>query len=420
MPSAWRLPRAERLLHHLSAAEKSRRLSALYDSLYGSYTVRVLFFNVGNLGTHALGHGQLDEALRAGLAGTPDMEARFAGLAPMGRVARAAAHRRIEPLARTDLDFAGLRWQVVQSLRAREAVGRELRAWPADVVHMYSHTIAFAMPGRMSGTPVVVSTDTAVRDWWAMPAWRRTEPYARVTIEPSRVLERHALRRAALVLARTAWTRQALEREAPGLRVLEHHPGIDLIRYRPAPRRERPRAKVLFIGGRFIEKGGEDLIAALGDELGRDIDLDIVTHADVPERPGVRIHRLIRSDPQLLDLQQQADVFCMPTYGDTNPWSILEAMACGTPVISSRVGGIPNMLDDGGSGVFAPYGDPRVLGEALRALIADRGRRAQLAARARARCEVHYDARQQGPRLVELFRETTSAARPGSAAIPAG
>jgi len=392
----------------------------VFDSVYGSRTVRVLFFNVGNLGTHALGHGQLDEALRAGLTGTPDVEARFARLTPMGRITRAAAHRRIEPLARSDLDFAGLRWQVVQSLRAREAVRRELRARPADVVHMYSHTIALAMPGAMGSTPVVISTDTTVRDWWAMPAWRRTEPYARVTIEPSRVLERHALRRAALVLARTAWTRHALEREAPGVRVVEHHPGIDLVRYRPAPRRERARARVLFIGGRFTEKGGEDLIAALAGELGRDIDLDIVTHADVPERAGVRIHRLMRSDPQLLDLQQQADVFCMPTYGDTNPWSVLEAMACGTPVITTRVGGIPDMLDDGRSGVLAPYGEPRALGETVRALLADPGRRAQLAARARARCETHYDAQRQGPRLVELFRETAFPARPRSAATPAG
>jgi glycosyltransferase involved in cell wall biosynthesis len=376
--------------------------------------VRVLFFNEGNLDTHVMGHGQLDAALRAGLVGTPDVEARFTGLTPMGRIAGAAAHRRIEPLARTDLDFAGLRWQVVQSLRAREALTRELRAWSADVVHMYSHAIALATPGTMGSTPIVISTDTTVRDWWAMPAWRRTERYARVTIEPSRMLERHTLRRAALVLARTSWTRHALEREAPGVRVLEHHPGIDLVRYRPAARRQRLRARVLFIGGRFIQKGGEDLIAALAGGLGRNIDLDIVTHANVPERDGVRIHRLMPSDPQLLDLQQQADVFCMPTYGDTNPWSILEAMACGTPVISTPVGGIPEMLDDGRCGVLAPYGDPRALGDAVRALLADPDRRAELAARARDRCERSYDAHRQAPRLVELLRETAFPA------IPAG
>jgi glycosyltransferase involved in cell wall biosynthesis len=322
----------------------------------------------------------------------------------MGRLTRAAASRPIQPLARANLDLRIPRWHVVQSLRARKAVTRELRAWPADVVHVYSHAIAFAMLGTIRSTPVVLSADTSVLDWWEMPAWRPAQRYAPVTIAPSRMLERRALRRAALVLARTAWTRRGLEREAPGVRVVEHHPGIDLVRYRPATRRERARPRVLFVGSRFIEKGGEDLLAALGDELGREVDLDIVTPANVPERPGVRVHRLTPSDPRLLDLQQQADVFCLPTHGDTNPWSLLEAMACGAPVISTAVGGIPEMLDGGRAGVMAPYGDPRALREAVRSLLADRDRRARLADRARARAEELYDSRRQVARLLDHLR----------------
>jgi glycosyltransferase involved in cell wall biosynthesis len=121
------------------------------------------------------------------------------------------------------------------------------------------------------------------------------------------------------------------------------------------------------------------------------------------------------SDPRLLDLQQQADVFCLPTYGDTNPWGVLEAMACGTPVISTPVGGIPEMLDDARAGVLAPYGDPRALGDALRGLLTDPGRRAELGARARARAETHYDARRQFPRLVAILREAAFPARSSSA-----
>ena len=133
---------------------------------------------------------------------------------------------------------------------------------------MYSHAISFGMIAAMRRVPVVLATDTAVWDWWAMPAWRPTQPYAPLTIAPSRVLERRALQRAALVLARTAWTRRTLERDAPGAHVVEYHPGIDLNRYRPVPRRERSRPSVLFVGGRFVEKGGEDLLAALGDGSG--------------------------------------------------------------------------------------------------------------------------------------------------------
>jgi glycosyltransferase involved in cell wall biosynthesis len=363
--------------------------------------MRVLFFNEGNLGTYILGQGQLDAALRAGLTAVPDVQARFAGLTPMGRWARAGAIRRVPLLARANLDFPGLRWHLVQSLRARGELRRELSAWPADVAHVHSSSIALTMAATMRTLPVVLSLDTTTHDWWAMPAWRPTRRYEAIAVAPSRVLERRALRGAALVLAWTAWARRAVERESPRANVIEHHPGIDLQRYRPAARRERARPRVLFVGGRFVEKGGEDLLRALGERLGRDLDLDLVTHAEVAERPGVRVHRLTPSDPRLLDLQQQADVLCLPTHADSNPWVLLEAMACGTPVVSTPVGAIPEMLEQGRAGVVVPYGDPRALGEALRAVLADPQRRAQLAARARVRCEIHYDARRQFAKLAE-------------------
>jgi alpha-maltose-1-phosphate synthase len=370
--------------------------------------MRVLFFNEGNLGTHILGQGQLDAALRAGLSDAPDgVQAHFAGLTPMGRWARAAASRRVQPLARANLDLLSLRWHVVQALRAQLQLRDELRAWPADVVHVHSHSIALTMDATMRRLPVVLSLDTTVGDWWAMPAWPLPQRYAPITIAPSNALERRTLERAALVLAWTDWARRAVERQAPQARVIEHHPGLDLRRYEPATRRERERPRVLFVGGRFLEKGGEDLLAALADSLGREVDLDLVTPAEVAERPGVRVHRLAPSDPRLLDLQQQADVLCLPTYGDTNPWVLLEAMACGTPVVSTPVGGIPDLLEDGCAGVLVPYGDPRALREALLALLGDPGRRGQLAARARLRCEQRYDARRQFARLLEHLEQLT-------------
>jgi glycosyltransferase involved in cell wall biosynthesis len=228
------------------------------------------------------------------------------------------------------------------------------------------------------------------------------------------MLERRALRKAALVLAWTAWARAAVERDAPGAHVVEHHPGIDLGHYKPATRRERPLPRVLFVGGRFVEKGGEDLLKALAGQLGRTVELDLVTPSAVPEQPGVRIHRLGPSDPRLLDLQQQADVFCLPSYGDAAPWAVLEAMACGTPVLSTRVGGIPDMLDDGQAGVLTPYGDPRALAEALGALLEDPARQASMAAAGIARCRELYDARRQFGRLLDHLDDVVRPTNPQS------
>jgi len=371
--------------------------------------MRALFFNEGDLDTHVLGHGRLDAALRVGAAEATGLETRFAGLAPLSGRADAFAHRRIRLLRKADLDFVVLRWHLVQSLRARRALRDELARWPADVVHLYTPAVALTMADVMRTTPVVLSTGATVHDWWAMPAWRRTQPHAELTIAPSRMLERRALRQAALVLARTGWARRATEQEAPGARVVEHHPGIDLDRYRPAERRPRARPRVLFVGSRFKQKGGEDLLAAVDGLLGADLELDLVTPVDVPERPGVRVHRLACDDPHLLDLQQQADIACLPTWGDTNPWAITESLACGTPIVSTPIGGIPDMLGGDEAGVLIDHGDRRALREALLTLARDPDRRRQLGDAARRRAEQHYDARRQFAALAGHLREAVAA-----------
>jgi len=368
--------------------------------------VRVLFLNEGNLGTYIMGQGQLEEALHVGLGLVPGVETRFAGLGPPGDIARVLATRPIKPLASTGLDFRTLRWHLVQSLRARRAIRAELRAWPADVAHVHSHSIALTMGATMHELPIALSVDTTVGDWWSMPASRAAQSrHGEITIAPSAALERRAFRNAALTVAWTAWTRRAVERSAPDAHVIEHHPGIDLERYRPATRRPRERPRVLFVGGRFVEKGGSELVEALSAQLGQSVDLDLVTPAAVPERPGVRVHRLGPSDPLLLDLQQQADLLCLPSRADAVPWAILEAMACGTPVLASRVGGIPDLLEDGRAGAIVDVGDRRALHAGLQGLLGDPQARAALAARARERCEERYDARRQFPRLIGHLRE---------------
>jgi alpha-maltose-1-phosphate synthase len=374
---------------------------------YGDRSMRVLFFNEGNSGSYIMGLAQGEAAMRVGLETVPEIEARFTQLTPMGRGATALAARRIPVLTSRKLDFHTFRWHMVQSLRARSQLKRELEHWPPDVVYVKTQSIALTMNALMRKVPIVVSIDSTVRQWWAMPSWSSANGDAAVTIAPSETFERRALRRAALVLAWTPWARRAAEATAPGARVVEHHPGIDLQRYTPAPRQSRERARVLFVGGRFVEKGGEDLVAALGEKIGRDVDLDLVTPSPVAERPGVRVHRLEASDPRLLALYQQADLMALPTYGDTNPWVLLEAMACGTPVVSTPVGGIPDMLEGGRAGVLVPYGDRVALAQALDGLIADPARRAQLGQRARQRCEQHYDVRKQIVRFEGYLREAS-------------
>lgn len=369
-----------------------------------SDALRVLFFNEGNLGTFVLGQGQLTGALQAGLEGEPAMQGAFAGLEPLGRVTNALATRWLPVLGPRNLDMRTLRWHVVQAARARRALAREIAASRPDVVWVHSHSVALLSVGLMRRVPFVLSVDASVEQWGQMPAWRERKGSPRETA-PSMALERRATAEAALVVAWSRWAKEGIEREQPRARVVAHHPGVDLERYRPQPREPRVLPRVLFVGGRFEEKGGPDLLAALEGELGETVELDMVTPAEVEPRRGLRTHRLTPADPELLRLHQQADVLCLPTHGDASPWVVLEALACGTPVVASALGAIPEMVGHGSAGVLVEAGDRRGLREALAGLLGEEARRRALGAAGRELCEASYDARRQFPRLAELLRD---------------
>jgi glycosyltransferase involved in cell wall biosynthesis len=91
------------------------------------------------------------------------------------------------------------------------------------------------------------------------------------------------------------------------------------------------------------------------------------------------------------DYYERADIFCLPSFVEGIPVVLLEAMACGIPVVASRITGIPELVEDGTSGVLVAPGRPDLLADALRSLLADADRRAELAARARRRVAGDYE-----------------------------
>ena len=78
-----------------------------------------------------------------------------------------------------------------------------------------------------------------------------------------------------------------------------------------------------------------------------------------------------------------ADVFAAPSLEDNLPQTVLEALACGVPVVASRVGGIPDAVLHGENGLLVPPGDARALQEALQTVLSDEAKRAGMARRAR-------------------------------------
>jgi alpha-maltose-1-phosphate synthase len=366
--------------------------------------MRVMSFNQGAAGAGMMGAATLDHALRAGLGALPGVDLELVAPPPSSVWDKLAA-RPYAPLSTLELDLHPVRWHRVESRKARRSIERAVAAsGRPDALLVNSHAVSFGLGGLMAEIPTLLHVDTLAWPWAAMGIWRRIRPWSRATLAPSVRAEARVLSSAAAVLAWTAWGERQVRDLVPDGRVVRWHPGVDTERFRPAPR--RPGVPyVLFIGGRFEEKGAPELLEALRPRLGRSLELHVVTPEATPTGNGVVVHRLGSSDPRLLDLLQQASVLCLPTKGDSNPWVLLEAMACGIPVVSTEVGAIPELLDDGRSGRLVPAGDVAALRAAVDAVLDDDALAGRLAASALATVHERYDARRQGERLVALLEE---------------
>jgi glycosyltransferase involved in cell wall biosynthesis len=99
------------------------------------------------------------------------------------------------------------------------------------------------------------------------------------------------------------------------------------------------------------------------------------------------------------------DVLVQPSRADNLPLAILEAMAAGLPVIGTRVGGIPELVLDGETGVLVAPEHPEELAVALDSLAADPERRLELGRRGRERVREHFSADGIARRIVALYEE---------------
>lgn len=123
-----------------------------------------------------------------------------------------------------------------------------------------------------------------------------------------------------------------------------------------------------------------------------------------PSVAGLTVYDIGRLDNRALlaDLYNAADLLLAPFAEDNLPNVVLEAIACGTPVVAYRAGGIPDAVVEGSSGALAPPGDARAFGEALSRALESQD---SLSRGARARAEALFDLRACATSYRRLFEE---------------
>jgi glycosyltransferase involved in cell wall biosynthesis len=108
---------------------------------------------------------------------------------------------------------------------------------------------------------------------------------------------------------------------------------------------------------------------------------------------------------------QAADLFVLTSAAENCPLSLLQAMATGLPVVTTAVGGIPEVVRDGVDGLLCPADDEAALVTALTAMVADRDRRERMGASGRARIESRYAVDHCVDGLLQVYDEALACAR---------
>lgn len=272
-------------------------------------------------------------------------------------------------------------------LRLPLLIARLLREWQTDIVHTHNdRPLLYAAPAaRLARAACVIHTKHG-------RAVRNTRRQTMLTALSARLTDH-------FVCVSDDCARLAIEQGVPASRVCTIDNGIDLSRFRcTGPNLGGPAVTVARLCadkdlGTLLEAA--KIVIRTAPEFRLWIAGDGPCRAELEQRIGqlglgecVRMLGPVRDVPGLL---QQARMFALSSISEGVPIAVLEAMATGLPVAATRVGGVPDAVDDGHTGLLAPPRDPAALAATLLRLQRDDGEAASLGARGRRRVEERFD-----------------------------
>jgi glycosyltransferase involved in cell wall biosynthesis len=210
----------------------------------------------------------------------------------------------------------------------------------------------------------------------------------------------------------------------PGCQIYILPNGINLMPYLAiaCERFENPAQKdkvnILYLGYLGQAKGSFDLIQVaqqldctnvkvsfnlVGDEL-RPGEINrlykVIAQADL--RADVKIHSSVTGAEKLAYFNN-ADIFIFPSYAEGLPLAVIEAMASGLPIVATKVGGIPDLVQDGVNGLLVDPGCPEQLAVALERIITDDQFRQSMQEMNARKAREHYNIEQHVAGLVEIY-----------------
>ncbi|WP_412565014.1 glycosyltransferase [Thalassobius sp. MITS945101] len=191
------------------------------------------------------------------------------------------------------------------------------------------------------------------------------------------------------------------------------HCGVEPNRYAAIGARQGNH--LLFVGRLAAVKGVPVLLEALKSARGHRPDLQLTLIGDGPERAGLEaeakalglsgaVHFVgYKSQSEVAETLKSVDALVLPSFAEGVPVVLMEAMAASLPVITTRIAGIPELVEDGLSGHLVPPGDVQAL-EAAILMLLDNPDAAAMGAAGREKVIADFDIQQEAARLGSLIR----------------
>lgn len=212
--------------------------------------------------------------------------------------------------------------------------------------------------------------------------------------------------------------------EATGVAAQKNHllwMGVDTRRFAPPP--DEPRTtgalRVLTVARLHSNKGHVFALQAMVRAREAGVRMDYVIVGEGPARGDIEAHVRqfsledtvtlagTRSEDEVLEMLMEADVLVLPSIGlgEAAPVAVMEAMACGLPVVCSIIGGTRDMVDDGEDGFLVEQQDVTGIQVRLMQLAGDTDLRRRVGRAARARAERDFDSTALAARLLQLVQQ---------------
>lgn len=193
------------------------------------------------------------------------------------------------------------------------------------------------------------------------------------------------------------------------------HCGIEPEVFDVADRAGSDRLRLLCVGRLVPEKGQTLLLEAMAELGRRGVDVEAVLVGDGPRREALEVRAAelrvdVRfagavSSEEVVGYYEWADVFCLPSFAEGVPVVLMEAMATAMPVVTTRIAGIAELVDDGRSGLLVAPGRVDLLADAIERLADDDALRLELGKAGREKVVAEFDAAASAVRLRQLLGE---------------